>query len=101
MEGLEETFAFAPQDIWCLFHSYTFDGSVQDMWGTLRYGGRLVIPMQDTVRDSRLLVPYCSTHGVTMLTQTPSAFYPFMEVSCAPEAPLLSFTSCDVRRGSP
>ena len=90
MEGLEGTLAVGSQDIWCLFHSYTFDGSVQDMWGTLRYGGQLVIPTRDTVRDSHLLVPYCAEHKVSILTQTPSAFVPFMEVACAPEAPPLS-----------
>ena len=52
--------------------------------------GRLVIPTWDTVRDSRLLVPYCATHGVTVLKQTPSAFVPFMQVACAPDAPPLS-----------
>ena len=101
MEGLEETFALGPQDVWGLFHSYAFDASVPVLWGALRYGGRLVIPTWDTVRDSHLLVPYCATHGVTVLKQTPSAFVPFMEVACAPDAPTLSLRHVMLAGGSP
>ena len=80
------------------FHSYAFDVyTVWELWGALRYGGRLVIPTWDTLRDSRLLVPYCATHGVTVLTQTPSAFVPFMQVACAPDASPLSL--CHVMFG--
>ena len=36
-------FAFGPDDVWTLFHSYAFDFSVWEIWGALLYGGRLVI----------------------------------------------------------
>ena len=78
------------QDVWGLFHSYAFDYTVWELWGALRHGGRLVIPTRDTLRDSRLLVPYCATHGVTVLTQTPSAFVPVHAGRLCPRRPSLS-----------
>ena len=89
-EGLKGVLDYSSEDVWGLFHSYAFDGSVRAFWGALRHGGRLVIPTRDTVRDSHLLVPYCAAHEVSVLTQTPSAFYPFMQVACAPSAPRLT-----------
>ncbi|KAF9367909.1 hypothetical protein BGX21_006957, partial [Mortierella sp. AD011] len=31
-------------DIWMMSHSFGFDVSVWELWGALRYGGKLVIP---------------------------------------------------------
>ena len=90
-EGAQKILEADSKDVWLMVHSCAFDGgSVWELWGAFRHGGRLVIPTRDTVRDSHLLVPYCATHGVTVLTQTPSAFVPFMQVACAPDAPPLS-----------
>ena len=36
-------FHFDENDIWTLFHSYAFDFSVWEIWGSLLYGGRLVV----------------------------------------------------------
>ncbi len=44
-------FAFGPQDVWTLFHSYAFDFSVWELWGALLYGGRLVVVPYWVSRD--------------------------------------------------
>jgi amino acid adenylation domain-containing protein len=68
-------FHFDETDVWSLFHSPSFDFSVWEMYGALLYGGRVVIvpkPIaQNTVRFLELLVE----EGVTVLNQTPTAFY--------------------------
>ncbi|KAF9143860.1 hypothetical protein BGX20_007082, partial [Mortierella sp. AD010] len=35
---------FNNSDIWMMSHSFGFDVSVWELWGALRYGGKLVIP---------------------------------------------------------
>jgi amino acid adenylation domain-containing protein len=68
-------FDFGSDDCWTLFHSACFDFSVWEMYGALLQGGRLVIVPKSTARDTlsfrRLLV----RHQVTVLNQTPAAFY--------------------------
>ena len=36
-------FTFTPDDAWTMFHSYSFDFSVWEMYGALLYGGKLVM----------------------------------------------------------
>ncbi|WP_372785125.1 amino acid adenylation domain-containing protein [Phenylobacterium sp.] len=68
-------FEFGPSDVWTLFHSYAFDFSVWEIWGALFYGGRLVI-VEDAIRRSPPdFLTMLSEQGVTVLNQTPSAFY--------------------------
>ena len=62
-------------DVWLLFHSFTFDFSVWEMWGALSSGGRLVlVPYLDSRSPDRAL-RLLADAGVTILNQTPSAFY--------------------------
>ena len=70
-------YQFKPQDVWCLFHSYVFDFSVWEMWGALAYGGRLFIPTKAEVQDTETFVRLCQQQQLTVLNQTPSAFYNF------------------------
>jgi amino acid adenylation domain-containing protein len=67
-------FAFGPQDVWTLFHSYAFDFSVWEMWGCLLTGGRLVVVPYWLSRSPHGFRRLLAEEGVTVLNQTPSAF---------------------------
>uniref|UniRef100_UPI001C5E6209 non-ribosomal peptide synthetase n=1 Tax=Nonomuraea guangzhouensis TaxID=1291555 RepID=UPI001C5E6209 len=75
----EELFEFGPDDVWTMFHSYAFDFSVWELWGALLYGGRLVVVAHDVARDPRRFLDLLERERVTVLNQTPSAFYPLIE----------------------
>ncbi len=68
-------FDFDSTDIWSLFHSYCFDFSVWEMYGALLYGGQLVIIPKMMARDTRKYLEVLKQKQVTVLNQTPSAFY--------------------------
>ncbi|MFE7855399.1 amino acid adenylation domain-containing protein [Streptomyces sp. NPDC057403] len=69
-----EHFAFGPDDVWTLFHSYAFDFSVWEMWGALLHGGRLVVVPYAVSRSPRDFLELLHGEHVTVLNQTPSAF---------------------------
>ncbi|MEV6550600.1 amino acid adenylation domain-containing protein [Streptomyces sp. NPDC051597] len=72
-------FAFGPDDVWTLFHSYAFDFSVWEIWGPLLHGGRLVVVPYATSRSPRDFLRLLRDEGVTVLNQTPSAFQQLIE----------------------
>ncbi|WP_455550828.1 amino acid adenylation domain-containing protein [Gordonia humi] len=72
-------FEFAPTDVWTMFHSYAFDFSVWELWGPLSTGARLVIVDRDLARDPAAFAALLVAEGVTVLNQTPSAFYQLVD----------------------
>ena len=74
-------YEFGTQDVWTLFHSYAFDFSVWEIWGALLYGGRLVIVDDATRRSPPDFLTLLANEGVTVLNQTPSAFYQLLAVA--------------------
>ena len=68
-------FDFSENDIWTLFHSFCFDFSVWEMYGALLYGGELVIVPKMLSRDTQEFLQLLREQRVTVLSQTPSAFY--------------------------
>ncbi|GCB53276.1 siderophore biosynthesis non-ribosomal peptide synthetase modules [Streptomyces sp. NL15-2K] len=72
-------FRFGPDDVWTLFHSCAFDFSVWELWGAVVYGGRLVVVPQDVARSPADFARLLAAEGVTVLNQTPSAFYRLSE----------------------
>ncbi|WP_051342964.1 non-ribosomal peptide synthetase [Pseudonocardia spinosispora] len=63
-----------PSDVWSVTHSAAFDFSVWEIWGAMAHGSRLVLVDHDTVREPRALARLLVEEGVTVLSQTPSAF---------------------------
>ncbi|MGG4419306.1 non-ribosomal peptide synthetase DhbF [Bacillus subtilis] len=75
----EHWFRFSSDDIWTMFHSYAFDFSVWEIWGPLLHGGRLVIVPHHVSRSPEAFLRLLVKEGVTVLNETPSAFYQFMQ----------------------
>jgi amino acid adenylation domain-containing protein len=74
MRATEEWYDFRESDVWTLFHSYSFDFSVWEIWGALLYGGRLVLVPGEVSRTPELFYQLLVDEEVTVLNQTPSAF---------------------------
>ncbi|MFJ6775801.1 amino acid adenylation domain-containing protein, partial [Kitasatospora sp. NPDC091257] len=75
---LDETqpwFEFGADDVWTWFHSFAFDFSVWELWGPLLHGGRLVVVPVEVSRSPVEFLRLLAGEGVTVLNQTPSAFY--------------------------
>ncbi|MBF6170939.1 non-ribosomal peptide synthetase [Nocardia blacklockiae] len=70
-----ERFGFDHTDVWTMFHSHAFDFSVWELWGPLLHGGTLVVVDYLTSRSPEQLLELLRREQVTVLNQTPSAFY--------------------------
>lgn len=81
-------FDFSHRDVWSLFHSYAFDMSVWEVLGCLAYGGRLVVAEQSDIDEPRRFRRLLAEEGVTVLSQTPSAFARLVAVDEADPLPL-------------
>ncbi|SIT65154.1 MULTISPECIES: non-ribosomal peptide synthetase [Burkholderiaceae] len=77
-EATQPWYGFNEHDTWCLFHSFAFDFSVWELWGALRYGGKLVIVPHSIARSADAFYQLICEQGVTVLNQTPSAFKALM-----------------------
>ena len=66
---------FGEEDVWTLFHSHCFDVSVWEMYGAFLNGGKLIIITPDTARDPKKYLSILDENNVTVLNQTPTAFY--------------------------
>lgn len=74
LDASEPWFGFGPQDTWTMFHSFSFDFSVWEIFGPLCTGGRLVIVPYLTSRSPDAFLALLRAQQVTVLNQTPSAF---------------------------
>jgi amino acid adenylation domain-containing protein len=79
--AVDENLHFSENDIWTLFHSYSFDFSVWEIWGALIYGGTLVVVPYFVARTPEEFCALVHKNGVTILSQTPSAFRHFIKVN--------------------
>ncbi len=73
-------FTFGPSDVWVMAHALSFDFSVWEMYGALLHGGRLVMPSREVVQDVALFRDLLTRYRVTVLNQTPLAFYNLVAV---------------------
>jgi len=67
-------FDVGPKDSWTLFHSYSFDFSVWEMWGCLLSGGRLVLVDYETAVDPVEFAALLVAERITVLNLVPSTF---------------------------
>ncbi|MFI7671675.1 amino acid adenylation domain-containing protein [Nocardia sp. NPDC049526] len=79
-------FEFDETDVWTLFHSYAFDFSVWELWCALANGGTVVVVDYLTSRSPEQFRDLLIREQVTVLNQTPSAFYQLAEADRASHA---------------
>ncbi|MER6314835.1 amino acid adenylation domain-containing protein [Streptomyces sp. NPDC001581] len=79
---------FGPHDVWVQFHSYSFDFAVWELWGALTHGAELLVPEYGLTRSPVDFHRLVRERGVTVLNQTPSAFYQFIEADRQAGEPL-------------
>ena len=66
-------------DVWTLFHTYTFDFSTWEIYASLLYGGKLVIVPKEVTVNPRKFLHLLVDEKVTILNQTPAYFYKVLE----------------------
>ncbi|MEV7924223.1 amino acid adenylation domain-containing protein [Kitasatospora sp. NPDC088779] len=88
LEATDGWFDFGPGDVWTLFHSIAFDFTVWELWGALLRGGRLVVVPYDVSRSPDAFLDLLAEERVTVLNQTPSAFYQLMRADADRPRPL-------------
>jgi polyketide synthase PksJ len=75
LKNKTSAFDFNENDVWTMFHRYNFDFSVWEMYGALLYGGKLIIIPKPITTNLEIYLQILKQEKVTVLNQTPSAFY--------------------------
>ncbi len=79
MHALNPGLGFDHHDVWTLFHAFSFDFSVWEMWAPLLTGATCVIVPYAVSRSPIAFRRLLAHQQVTVLNQTPSAFYSLIE----------------------
>lgn len=79
MRSTADLFDFKTSDRWSLFHSFSFDFSVWEIYGALLYGGCGVIIDTVDTKDPLKVVELLKKYQVSVFNQVPSSFYNIAE----------------------
>jgi amino acid adenylation domain-containing protein/non-ribosomal peptide synthase protein (TIGR01720 family) len=80
LEACYQKFDFSENDTWSLFHSYCFDFSVWEIFGSLLSGGNVLVLNAAQARDHEQFLALMRKYNVSVFSQTPSAFYNFIDL---------------------
>ncbi|MEV6710976.1 amino acid adenylation domain-containing protein [Lentzea sp. NPDC051208] len=79
MANIQPDMGFGPDDVVTQFHSFSFDPSVLELWGSLTNGAELVVPDRALTRSPVDFHRLVRERGVTFMLKTPSSFYQLIE----------------------
>jgi amino acid adenylation domain-containing protein len=85
MDAARTRMHFTATDVWSLFHSFSFDFSVWEMWGPLLTGGRIVLVPQHARLDPQAFVTFLANAGVTVCNMVPSVFRHLVASGAGPQ----------------
>jgi amino acid adenylation domain-containing protein/non-ribosomal peptide synthase protein (TIGR01720 family) len=81
LQQIDNYYKFSKYDIWTMFHSYTFDFSVWEVFTPLLFGSKLIVPLYTVTQDMFEFYNLVQKEKVTILNQTPLAFEQFSKIA--------------------
>ncbi|PKV49528.1 amino acid adenylation domain-containing protein [Aquimarina sp. MAR_2010_214] len=68
---------FSDEDVWTLYHNYSFDVSIWEIFGSLLFGGQLHLLPKEKIMDFKAYINTINSQGITILNFTPKVFAEF------------------------